>query len=88
MTNSQTMALTKLNSLKGNYLLPSEFKEVKVIKTDNFTKSLLVEIHLQDSYGEVYIGTRGQVRDINGYRLFSLNENVQLPTMKDKHYVN
>ena len=66
-TNSQQQAINSIvGQLKGNHMTPSEFKGIDVQGRDKFTGSLRVLINYEQHIARIWIGKRGQIRDLDG----------------------
>lgn len=66
-SKSQKKVLVDLASqLKGNHLTPSEFKNIDIQGQDEFTGSLRALINFEHHTARIWIGKRGQVRDLDG----------------------
>lgn len=83
MTNSQQVQFSIIISvLTGNYLCPSDFKNATVIKTDEFTDSVLVKLSFEEHTGQIWIRKKGEITDINGQNLKKNGLFCHLPTLK------
>lgn len=80
ITDSQQKRLKSMRS-SLNSVLP-DFTQLDVVKIDPYTKSLLVTILSCSGIGQVWVGIKGAVRDIDGNSLMYKGRWQKLPVMK------